>query len=156
MTSCVIYQYDSTGHIFSRTTRDLPENAQERTANKQIVYDEMVPVVVTTTLFDGKKIVQNFLLESGWSLSLDANGNPKLDESGNYAIIPPQFISPRPDHSTYIFSGMVNRGDIDVAAVDQDTINSINWALNSVNMPILKGTSLVAMPIRTAVIAPKG
>ena len=67
-----------------------------------------------------------------------------------YIVKPPQFEPRTPDRHDYILLGLIKNKLIDIADMDKDTINDVNWALSKLKMPPLPRTKLVATPKREA------
>lgn len=153
----IIYKYDAkTGHIEGQTSGEWEEGNPALSLPNQVVVNDLIPAVVTTTFYDGTFKTENYQVNSGWSFILDEKGNPTKNNDGDYIIAPIPLTIPSVDKSDYILKGLIKAGFLDVSEIDHGTLNQTNWALNASGAPIIENTNLVALPVRTATVSKTG
>lgn len=149
----IIYTFDSTGHISGRTTNGQSvSGGPTLIAAGVMVAPDLLPANVTVTQADGTSTTYSAVVDSGWSFTLNGDGNPTVDSDGRYAVMPPQPQAPMPNAATYGLVAAVKQGVLNPATdVDTDTVNSVNQSLAAVGLPPLPGTTLVPLPTLSAV-----
>lgn len=153
-----LYTFDSTGHISGRTTNGQPVTGGAVLIGPGVLLaPDPLPATVTVTQADGTAASFAAVVESGWSFTLDANGNPTLDANGHYVVAPPQPQAAAPNAATYSLLAAVKSGVLNPATdIDAATVTSVNQSLATAGLPPLPGTTLVPLPTCTAVCGPTG
>ena len=115
-----------------------------------VISDGYIAVERTTVNSYGEKSVYSDNVSSGWSFTVDADGNPTLDEDGCLKVSPPPHGVGDPDIHIYNFLANIKAGHIDPLEVHQDVIRDVNHVLVKAGKRPIEGTTVWPHPIHTA------